>query len=177
MLYSLGLPRLKEILGGEAAVKRLVEEPRSTEGKGVLVALDQDFSAFFNSLEVCNWAVGHLHQGLDPDELATLFSTCTGVDLTGNDLMKIGERIYNVERMFNIREGMGRKDDTLPDSFFIEKKTPWGPEGMSEQRFQKLLDEYYHFRGWDHEGIPTREKLEELSLGYLGGELRGVGPL
>jgi len=177
MLYSLGLPRLKEILGGEAAVKRLVEEPRSTKGKGVLVALDQDFSAFFNSLEVCNWAVGHLHQGLDPDELATLFSTCTGVDLTGNDLMKIGERIYNVERMFNIREGMGRKDDTLPDSFFIEKKTPWGPEGMSEQRFQKLLDEYYHFRGWDHEGIPTREKLEELSLGYLGGELRGVGPL
>lgn len=172
MLYSIGLPRLIEILGGEMAVKRMIEEPRSTEGKGGLVALDQDFSAFFNSLEVCNWVVGQMHQALNPDDLAKLLSTCTGTEMTGDDLMRIGERIYNVERAFNIREGMGRKDDTLPKSFFIEEETPWGPTGMSEGRFQEMLDEYYQFRGWDREGIPTQEKLEELSLGNIVEQLK-----
>jgi aldehyde:ferredoxin oxidoreductase len=177
MLYSIGLRRLREILGSEAAVKQLVEEPRSTEGKGILVALDQDFSAFFNSLEVCNWAVGKLHEALDPDELATLFSSCTGAETTGDELMKIGERIYNVERAFNVREGMGRKDDTLPKSFFVEKATPWGPEGISEERFQKMLDEYYQFRGWDCDGKPTKEKLDELGLGHLEKQFTGASAL
>jgi len=172
MLYAMGLPRLAEILGSEMAVKRMVEEPRSIEGKGVLVALDQDFSAFFNSLEVCTWIVGQMHQGLNPDDLARLLTTCTGDKMTGEDLMKIGERIYNVERAFNIREGMGRKDDTLPESFFVEKVTPWGPTGISEASFQEMLDEYYAFRGWDENGIPTKEKLEELGLEDMAGQLR-----
>jgi len=172
MLYAIGLPRLAEILGSETAVKRMVEEPRSIEGKGVLVALDQDFSAFFNSLEVCTWVVGQMHQGLNPDDLARLLTTCTGDEMTGEDLMRIGERIYNVERAFNIREGMGRKDDTLPASFFVEKVTPWGPTGISEANFQEMLDEYYAFRGWDEKGIPTKEKLEELGLDDMVGQLR-----
>ena len=172
MLYAIGLPRLAEILGSETAVKRMVEEPRSIEGKGVLVALDQDFSAFFNSLEVCTWVVGQMHQGLNPDDLARLLTTCTGDEMTGEDLMRIGERIYNVERAFNIREGMGRKDDTLPASFFVEKVTPWGPTGISEANFQEMLDEYYEFRGWDEKGIPTKEKLEELGLDDMVGQLR-----
>jgi len=171
-LYSIGLPRLREILGGETAVKRMIEEPRSIEGKGVLVALDQDFSAFFNSLEVCSWIVGQMHQGLNPSDLAKLLSTCTGVEMTGDDLMRIGERIYNVERAFNIREGMGRKDDTLPQSFFIEEVTPWGPIGINEAKFQEMLDEYYEFRGWDKKGIPTKEKLEELGLSDVVEQLR-----
>jgi aldehyde:ferredoxin oxidoreductase len=174
MFYSLGLPRLVEVLGSKEAIKRLVEEPRSIEGKGVLVALDQDFSAFFNSLEVCNWIVGQMHQGLSPDDLAKLLSACTGEEMTGEDLMHIGERIYNVERAFNLREGMGRGDDTLPNSFFIEKVTPWGPTGMSEADFQKMLDEYYEFRGWDQNGIPTQKKLEALGLGDMG-KCLGVG--
>ena len=172
MLYSIGLPRLREILGSGTEVKRMIEEPRSIEGKGVLVALDQDFSAFFNSLEVCNWAIGQLHQGLNPEDLAKLLATCTGTEMTGDDLMRIGERIYNVERAFNIREGMGRKDDTLPRSFFVEEVTSRGPTGMSETKFQAMLDEYYQFRGWDHEGIPTKEKLEELGLGDMLGQLK-----
>jgi len=174
MLYSIGLPRLREIMGSDGAVRQMLEQPRSIEGKGVLVALDQDFSAFFNSLDICNWVVGHLHQALDPDELARLLSACTGTEMTGEDLMRIGERIYNVERAFNIREGMGRKDDTLPQSFFAEQITPWGPTGMSETKFQTMLDEYYTFRGWDREGIPTKEKLEELGLGNLVEPLRGA---
>jgi len=165
MLHAFGLPRLREILGGPEAVQRLIREPRSIEGKGVLLALDQDFSAMFNSLELCNMALDD-HR-LKPDTLAELVSTATGVEMSGDDLMKIGERIYNVERAFNVREGMGRKDDTLPKSFFVEEEGPWGPTGISEAKFQAMLDEYYKFRGWDQEGIPTKQKLEGLDLNYI----------
>ena len=103
--------------------------------------------------------------------LAELVPAATGVEMSGDDFMKIGERINNVEKAFNIREGMGRKDDTLPKSYFVEKETPWGPEGMSEAKFQVMLDEYYQFRGWDQEGIPTKQKLEELGLSYIAEQI------
>jgi len=170
--YSTGLPRLREALGSEEAVQRL-NVPRSYEGKGVFLALDQDFCAFFNSLNVCDFVIG-AGQGrgcLNPDELAELFSTATGVAMTGDDFLKIGERICNVERAFNVREGMRRKDDTLPRAFFVEGESPWGPTGVNEAKFQEMLDEYYNFRGWDQEGIPTRRKLLELGLGDMAKQI------
>jgi aldehyde:ferredoxin oxidoreductase len=94
--------------------------------------------------------------------------------MSGDDLMKAGERITNVEKAFNIREGMGRKDDTLPKSFFVEEETPWGTTGISEAKFKAMLDEYYQFRGWDREGIPTPQKLEELGLGYMAEQIRAA---
>ncbi|MBI3931769.1 MAG: aldehyde ferredoxin oxidoreductase family protein, partial [Chloroflexi bacterium] len=154
---KLGTPGLLEALGSQEAVVRLTREPRSIEGKGIYLALDQDFRGFVNSLELCGSTSG----GLDDDselnlaEIACLVSTATGVEMSGDDLMKIGERIYNVEKAFNIREGMGRKDDSLPKSFLVEGEGPKGPTGVSEAKFQTMLDEYYRFRGWDHEGIPT----------------------
>jgi aldehyde:ferredoxin oxidoreductase len=163
-LYAIGFPRLREVLGNQDAVLRLLSEPRSIKGKGVLLALDQDICAMFNSLEVCSWVIGGLHQGLSADDLAQLLAVVTGVEIGVGELMKIGERIFNIERMFNIREGMGRKDDTLPDIFFEEKDTPWGPTGINKAEFQEMLDDYYSFRGWDEEGIPTKEKLWELGL-------------
>ena len=108
-----------------------------------------------------------MRQALFPDDLAQLFSAATGVEMSGDDLMKIGERICNVEKVLNVRAGMRRKDDTLPRIFFVEKETPWGPTGMSEAKFQAMLDEFYKFRGWDEEGIPTKGKLEELGLGDI----------
>jgi aldehyde:ferredoxin oxidoreductase len=164
LLTAIGLPRLKETLGGADAVLRLLSEPRSIKGKGMLLALDQDFSAMINSLEICYFIIGKLQQGLMPDDLAELLTNATGIEYSGDELMKIGERIFNIERMFNIREGMGRKDDTLPGIFFEEKDTPWGPTGINKAEFQEMLDEYYSFRGWDEEGIPTKEKLWELGL-------------
>ncbi|MFC1958797.1 aldehyde ferredoxin oxidoreductase C-terminal domain-containing protein [Chloroflexota bacterium] len=91
--------------------------------------------------------------------------------MSGDDLMKVGERIYNVERAFNIREGMGRKDDMLPKNMLVEKETPWGMEGISEANFDAMLDEYYQFRGCNHEGIPTKQKLEELGLGDIAEQI------
>ncbi|NQT31007.1 MAG: aldehyde ferredoxin oxidoreductase, partial [Deltaproteobacteria bacterium] len=173
LILATGLPRLREILGSKEAVERLMREPRSIGGKGVLLALDQDFSTFLNCLEVCISVMGYLRQSLNPDELAELVSTATGVEMSGDDLMKIGERINNVEKAFNIREGIGgRKDDTLPQSFFVEEEGPWGPTGISEAKFQAMLDEYYKFRGWDEKGIPTKEKLEELGLGDIVEQIR-----
>jgi aldehyde:ferredoxin oxidoreductase len=168
---AISLPRLKEILGSEA-VDRLTREPHSIEGKGVLLAVDQDYHAFINSMEVCKrLAQGKRGGGIHDDFLAQLVSTATGVEMSGDDLMKAGERITNVEKAFNIREGMGRKDDTLPKSFFVEEETPWGTTGINEAKFQAMLDEYYQFRGWDREGIPTKQKLEELGLGYMAEQI------
>jgi len=163
-LDVIGHHRLKEILGPEAA-GRLSNEPRSIEGKGVLLGLDQDYHAIINSMGVCKRLAQGRRGGPISDELlAQLMSTATGIEMSGDDLMKTGERINNVERALNNREGMGRKDDTLPKSFFKEKETEWGPNGISEAKFQAMLDEYYRFRGWNNEGIPTKAKLEELGL-------------
>ncbi len=165
------LPRLKEILGSQEAVDRLNREPRSIEGKGVALALDQDFTAFYNSIGVCKRSPSARGGPVIEELLAELVPAVTGVEMSGDDFMKIGERITNVEKAFNIREGMGRKDDTLPQSYLVEKETPWGTEGISEAKFQAMLDEYYQFRGWDQEGIPIKQKLEELGLGYIAEQI------
>lgn len=170
-MYSWGMSRLRDIVGGEAGEQRLIREPRSTEFKAIVVALDQDYSSFFNSLELCTRVVTRLRGGLEPDEQAELTSAVTGVIMNGDDLMKIGERITNVERAFNIREGMGRKDDTLPKVFLTEQQGPFGPTGISEEKFQAMLDEYYQFKGWNREGVPTKQKLEELGLGCIAPQI------
>ena len=79
--------------------------------------------------------------------------------------MLVGERIYNLERVFNVREGFNRKDDVLPERFL---KEPLGKAaaGVGERykNFDKMIDEYYQVRGWNKNGIPTPEKLRALGL-------------
>jgi aldehyde:ferredoxin oxidoreductase len=166
-------PYLRERLGSQEAVVRLTRGPRSIEGKGVYLALDQDYRAFVNSLELCNSLAGSLDD--DPElnlgKLAQLVSAATGAEISGDDLMKIGERICNLEKAFNIREGMGRKDDILPRSFLGEREGPKGPIGVDEDQFRTMLDEYYQFRSWDQEGIPTRQKLDELGLSDIAEQI------
>ncbi len=164
--------RLTEALGGAEAVRRVFTEPRDITNKAAYLALNEDFFAFVNTLEICTHLIGETRrQGLSSGDMAELFSTCTGVDMTGDELIKTGERIHNVEKAFNLREGLGRKDDTLPESCFVEEETPWGTKGLSEAKFQDALNDYYRFRGWNHEGIPTRQKLEELGIGYIAPQI------
>jgi aldehyde:ferredoxin oxidoreductase len=86
-----------------------------------------------------------------------------------NYLRKAGERIVNLDRAFNVRDGFDRKHDTLPQRFQSEPlhtgKAPG--EGEMVRTLDKFLDEYYRLRGWTNTGIPSREKLEELGLGYV----------
>ncbi|MEN6396713.1 MAG: aldehyde ferredoxin oxidoreductase C-terminal domain-containing protein, partial [Methanoregula sp.] len=85
-------------------------------------------------------------------------------------LLKTGERIWNLQKLFNIKRGFGRKDDTLPPRLLNEPLKEGAPAGQVWRR-DEMLDEYYRLRGWDKEGTPTPEKRKELDIeGERGSE-------
>ena len=94
---------------------------------------------------------------------ASILSAVTGIPYTGEELLKAGERIWNLEKLFNIRAGLNSKDDTLPPRILKEPITSGASKGEVCE-LERMLPEYYQVRGWDEYGIPTREKLEKLSL-------------
>ena len=106
-----------------------------------------------------------------PDLLAALLSATTGWEMNVKQMDLIGERIWNLQRLYNIREGIGRKDDTLPQRFFDEPLPDGFSKGQVIERevFEKALDDYYKMHGWDDQGVPTKEKIKELGLEDLVG--------
>jgi len=143
-----------ELLGTPALVDRT-----KPEGKADLVRNFQNLFSTIDSMILCVFT----SFALNPYHYAKFMTAATGLEYTGKDLMTIGERIWNLERLFNIREGFGRSDDSLPPRFL---KTPL-PEGGSRERtvfLEKMLEEYYDLRGWDDKGVPLKSKLEELDL-------------
>ncbi len=115
-----------------------------------------------------------------PTYLSKLFSTCTGWDITPHDIMKLGERVFTLFKAYTARQGLTRKDDTVPDRFFKEP-IPEGPAKgavLSRETINKLLDEYYELRDWDKRlGLPTAEKLIELGLHDVANELIKLGKI
>ena len=79
-------------------------------------------------------------------------------------LLRAGERINNLVRLFNLREGLTREEDTLPKRFFTEPLEEGPCRGRVVEDLDTMLDEYYWVRGWDMDGIPTEGKLNELHL-------------
>ncbi len=148
-----------EIFGTTAVLDLL-----SIESKPMLIKWHQDFLAVVDSLETCKFNCDVLY-ALGPEELANLFSTATGWKIDGKELLKIGERIYNVERMFNVREGISRKDDVPPSRMFnpLTSGRYKGSQATPEE-LKRMLDEYYRLRGWNKNGIPTEQKLNELDM-------------
>jgi aldehyde:ferredoxin oxidoreductase len=134
-----------------------------------------DLFAVFDSLVVCKWTV-YPCGGTKVATINDIIAAATGWDITLNELMKTGERIFNLCRAFNVREGITRKDDTLPKRF--TEPLPEGPykgEAFPREVLEKMLDYYYEFRGWNKRtGIPTREKLEELELKYVADSLENM---
>ncbi|MEM4004340.1 MAG: aldehyde ferredoxin oxidoreductase family protein [Desulfurococcaceae archaeon] len=114
---------------------------------------------------------------LTPKRLATLYSTLTGIEIDEFELMKAAERVWNLKRCFNVREGLTRKDDKLPKRLLEPIAT--GPtKGQVIKNFDALLEEFYEACGWDKTtGVPTRRKLEELGLDYAARELEKLGLL
>ncbi len=107
-----------------------------------------------------------------------LLASVTGIFKFGSVeyLNKVGERIYNLERAFNVREGFSRKDDVFPSRITTEPLKNAGPsEGQVIRKPDALLDEYYHNRGWDENGIPTPQKLRELGLEGVIKDIRRKG--
>jgi aldehyde:ferredoxin oxidoreductase len=140
------------------------------------VAADNDFNALVNSIEVCTYICGVERELLDENDLAELLSSATGLEIDGEGLMKAGERIFNVEKAFNLREGLRRKDDALSDRYFFEKTELGKTSGLNRARFETMLDEYYEARGWDQEGFPAEETLKRLNLEDIARQLRRLRP-
>jgi aldehyde:ferredoxin oxidoreductase len=136
------------------------------KGKGVLVQTIQDNRAYVDSLGLCTVVRGSMNFRDKPK--GDVLKAVTGYDFTP-ELMEIGARIYNLERMILNREGIRRKDDLLPER--ITKETvPSGPtQGriLTEEMYDVMLDEYYEARGWDGDGVPTPETIRKLGLDEL----------
>ncbi|MCK4314033.1 aldehyde:ferredoxin oxidoreductase, partial [Candidatus Bathyarchaeota archaeon] len=97
-------------------------------------------------------------------------------EVTAEEMRRAGERINNVARLFNVREGLGRKDDTLPYKVMHLPVPDEGPSKgayVSQKELDFLLDDYYEARGWNKAGIPTIEKLKELGMNDLIHVIKG----
>jgi aldehyde:ferredoxin oxidoreductase len=133
------------------------------EGTPEYVMKGQDEVSARNSMIVCDFVPFGF------DRLAPLYASLTGIEVDGPALMKIGERIFNLNRLVNIQNGRSRNQDTLPQRFFQEKHLAGIFKGrfLTEEIFSQWLDKYYQKRGWNNQGIPTDSKLNELRLQRL----------
>lgn len=164
-----------QFFGSPAAADQL-----SYEAKAAGVIRYEKFAALADMLEICKmFSLWASLRALDADILAELLQAVTGIKISGSELDKAAERVYNVERAFIVREGVRRKDDFPPWRDFDEP-LPSGPyKGavLDRKKYNKMLDEYYELHGWTREGIPSREKLEELGLNDVADDLETQGLL
>ncbi|WP_459942061.1 aldehyde ferredoxin oxidoreductase family protein [Deferrisoma palaeochoriense] len=128
-------------------------------GKAGLVIVQQNLNAAVDSLVLCRFTGFALSEGY----YARLLRAATGLDVDGQGLLTIGERIYTLERLVNLERGFGREADTLPRRL-LEEPVAEGPSAGHTVRLGPMLDEYYRFRGWDARGRPTPGKLSQLGL-------------
>jgi aldehyde:ferredoxin oxidoreductase len=143
-----------EVLGLPKRIDRF-----SPHGKAGLCVVEQDLSAAVDTLVMCRFT----QFALTEEHYARLLTAATGHTYTPEDFMRVGERIWNLERLFNLREGFTRADDTLPRRL-LEEPLKEGPTAGRVVELDLMLAEYYEARGWDQDGVPTKEKLQELGL-------------
>ena len=135
-------------------------DPFTFEGKAKLVAEGQNSQFAKFSMGICDfWP-------LTSETIGKLFEATYGGSWPEEKVDLTGERIFNLQRMFNIMAGFTRKDDRLPDRFYTETLPAGPPKGieMPEQAFNTILEEYYSLRGWDEQGRPTVETLTRLGI-------------
>jgi aldehyde:ferredoxin oxidoreductase len=143
-----------EILGHPVFLDRF-----ATAGKAEIVALFQDISALVDSAVLCRF----LQFAISISTFTDMLRVVTGLDFSDEELIKIGRRVYTLERLFNNRAGFGRGDDTLPPRFFQEEFAT-GSSRHRVVRLDEMLDSYYAGRGWDSAGVPLAATLAELGL-------------
>ncbi len=134
-------------------------ETQKLEGKAKWVKIFQDLTGVIDSAGLCLFT----SFALGADDYADLINAATGYDMSTDEVMKIGERVWNLERIFNLESGIDPKEDTLPKRF-LEDPLPDGPQKGATVRLDVLVPEYYKARGWNEKGIPTDEKRKELGL-------------
>lgn len=134
-------------------------DPLTTEGKAGLLKLFQDLTAVVDSSDICLFTTFAI--GLP--EISNMLRASIGINISDEEILKAGERIWNLEKLFNLEAGLTKEDDTLPPRLLKEQLTT-GPAKGKVAELDVMLKEYYELRGWDTEGIPTEEKLDELVI-------------
>jgi aldehyde:ferredoxin oxidoreductase len=129
-------------------------------GKGILAAKTQNYIGMLDALEICKFI---LFGGVGISTLIQWYHYVTGEAMDVDKFMRTGERIFNLKRLYNVKCGVSRKDDLLPPRMLTWQKTG---KGLSRNLppLGKMLGEYYRYRGWSEEGIPSKEKIEELEI-------------
>ncbi len=143
---------------GEVDESGILEIPEETR----IVKEYEDAFGVFDAISGCKF----MGMVLTGEDWAVLIESLLGYEFSEKDFRTLGERIYNLERIYNIREGLTRADDTLPKRL-LEDPLPDGPAKGQVVNLDPLLDAYYGYRGWDKNGVPTPEKLTELGLEYF----------
>jgi len=146
-------------------VKGKVDRLKAEKGRGRLVRDMEDVYALIDSFIVCKFSRGTYYKELS--DMAKLYSLVTGYEMTPEEVKKAGERINTIARVINVREGLSRKDDTLPWKVMNQPIPDDGPvKGavVTQDELDLLLDDYYQARGWTPDGVPTAEKLKELGM-------------
>ena len=139
---------------------------RGTDGKPEFAVRSQHFTAVDDSLVLCRFTSERGFGLFVEEPYARMVRAVTGWDMSVEELELVGERVINLERLFNVREGVRRRDDVLPWRVMHEP-IPDGPSaGMHcpPDELAGMLDRYYDLRGWDTDGVPTAERLQSLGL-------------
>jgi aldehyde:ferredoxin oxidoreductase len=169
-------------IAGRIFPAEIVPELMETDNerfKADMVVYGEHFCAVTDALGICKFSTTEEYSLL-PDDVAPGLAALWDEPLTGEDLLQIGERIVNLERLYNVREGLSRADDRLPRRFIEEAVPLFGferdpetgnvqqsPEPVGYARihdFEAMLDRYYQLRGWSRDGVPTPATLQRLGL-------------
>ncbi len=151
-------------------LKGKVDRLKAERGRGKLVKDLEDVYVVLDSLIVCKNARGTFYKDLE--DMAKLYNLVTGDEVTAADMAAAAERINTLARIINVREGLTRKDDTLPWKVMNEPIPDEGPvKGavVTQDELDLMLDDYYRSRGWNADGVPTYAKLKELGMEEFGG--------
>ena len=135
-------------------------DPHSSENKAELVIKLQDYMNVLNALGLCKFL---LTGRIGPTTVCEWVNKVTGWDLDQEELMQIGQRLHNLKRLYNVKLGIDKKDDTVPPRLLHLARTDGLAAGILP-KFDHMLAEYYLIRGWDDQGIPKEDKIKELEL-------------
>lgn len=129
------------------------------EGKAQWVKIFQDLTAFIDSAGLCLFT----SFAMNSDDYTSMINAILGTNWKSSDILEAGERIWNLERLYNLEAGIDPSQDTLPKRL-LEDPISEGPSKGNVARLSELLPEYYELRGWDKTGIPTEERKKQLGL-------------
>ncbi len=147
-----------EVLGNPVFGPKV--DQHTIDGKPQICINWQNLTAALDATGSCQFTTF----GIAGEELAAMLGPLTGIEYTAADFLKCGERIWNLERLFNLKAGFTAKDDALPPRM-LKEPIKTGPSKGKVSLLPEMLPEYYRLRGWDENGVPTAEKVQELGLG------------